>query len=216
MIDNLGDYDALSATLRDEPIAMPPELAVDATPRGAVSIEDLIEAGALSVYESPPTVEVGTGTVELLTAKDIRLDRPPSRRGSPGTAGAVTVRVGDVVVVMGADAAVGVCARDGALLGPGIHLVRGNPDTLDPRFLACVFRAAVEAADGRPFDLYRVEVPRIPVIEQRDRGAAFMRLLELESSWRRRRASIEHVMRAGIGGLAAGTLRPALGDQHGV
>ncbi|WP_405180627.1 hypothetical protein OG225_05150 [Nocardia sp. NBC_01377] len=40
MIDNLGDYVALSATLRDEPIAMPPELAV-ATPRGAVSIRNI-------------------------------------------------------------------------------------------------------------------------------------------------------------------------------
>ncbi|MBF6354018.1 hypothetical protein IU449_05540 [Nocardia higoensis] len=215
MTDRRDDYAALRSALLEEPLVTPPELIADATTRGAVAIEDLIGATALSVHQSPPTVGVGGGTVALLTAKDVRLDRPPSRWGSADTPGAVTVRAGDVAVVMGADAAVGVCSQDGVLLGPGIHLLRGHPETLDAWFLACVLRGALEAAEGRPLDLYQVRVPRIPLTEQRRRGAAFLGLVELESSWRRRRASIEGVMRAGIGGLATGTLRPALDDRRG-
>ncbi|WP_280506237.1 hypothetical protein [Nocardia farcinica] len=215
MSDEADEYTALRVALLDEPLVLPPPLVRAPTGPGAVAVEDLVEATALSVRESLPTVGVGGGSVAMLTAKDVRLDRPPSRRGSAEVTGALTVRAGDVLMVMGADGAVRVCDRDGVLLGPGIQLLRGHPETLDPWFLACVLRAALEAADGKPFDLYQVRVPRISLEEQRCRGAAFRHLLELESSWRRRRASIERVVRAGVDGLATGTLLPTAADRDG-
>ncbi|SNY86094.1 hypothetical protein SAMN04244553_3804 [Nocardia amikacinitolerans] len=209
MTDGWNDYATLRAALLDQPMSMPPALLPNSASHGTVLLEDLVEAEAVSVHEAPPAIGSGGGDLPMLSAKDIRLDRPPSRRGSADGPGAVTVHTGDVAVVVGVGAAVRVCAEDGVLLGPGIHLVRGNPDTFDPRFLACVLRSAVDVADGLPFDLYRVEVPRIPLAEQDCYGTAFEQLIELESSWRRRRASIEQVVRAGIGGLAAGVLRPS-------
>ncbi|WP_068057201.1 hypothetical protein [Nocardia xishanensis] len=212
MTDGWDDYATLRAALLDQPMPMPPALLPNLASRGTVSLEDLVEAGAVSVHESPAVIRSGCGDLPMLSAKDIRLVRPPSRWGAADAPGTVTVRTGDVAVVIGSGAAVRVCAEDGVLLGPGIHLVRGNPDTFDSRFLACVLRSAVDVADGLPFDLYQVEVPRVPLAEQRCYGAAFEQLTELESSWWRRRASIEQVVRAGIGGLAAGALRPSPAD----
>ncbi|WP_067804320.1 hypothetical protein [Nocardia beijingensis] len=206
------DYATLRAALLDQPVSMPPALLPNSASHGTVLLEDLVEAEAVSVHESPLAVESVSGDLPMLSAKDVRLDRPPSRWGAADAPGAVTMRAGDVAVVIGVGAAVRVCVADGVLLGPGIHLVRGNPDTFDPRFLACVLRSAVDAADGFSFDLFQVEVPRIPLAEQRRYGAAFEQLTELESSWRRRRASIEQLVRVGIGGLAGGMLRPGPGE----
>ncbi|MQY18084.1 hypothetical protein [Nocardia macrotermitis] len=203
--DAAGGYAGLRAALIGEPLTAPPDLATGPAVFDTISLEDLVAADALSIHESPATVGLDDVETPMLSAKDIRLGRPASRRGNASVPGAVVVRVADVAVVMGGEAAVQVCTEADVLLGPGIHLVRGNVNSIDPQFLAGVLRAAVESG---PTDLYRVSVPRVPLIEQRRIGAAFRQLNELEMTWRHRRTMIEELVRSGVRGLAAGELRP--------
>ncbi|MBF6258688.1 hypothetical protein IU436_16515 [Nocardia farcinica] len=215
MTDTGNPYATLAAALCAQPVLSPPALVAAPAVPGRVTLGELVDADALSVHEAPLMTGGDAGDTPVLSAKDVRLNRPPSRRGSATATGAVWVRRDDVALAFGPRSAVRVCREGGVLLGAGIHLIRGRVETLDPRFLACVLRAAGDAADGGPFDLYQVEIPRLPLAHQRELGAAFEQLVELESSWRRRRASIEQVVRAGIGGLAAGTLCPGPAEPVG-
>ncbi|MDN2495164.1 hypothetical protein FHY52_00280 [Nocardia nova] len=201
-------YAELRSALIEQPLADPPVLEPDPVAHATVSLEDLVAAEALHVYEAPPTV--GGGESAMLSAKDVRLGRAASRWGDADVPGAVLVRSGDVAVVMGTDPAAHVCTDDGVLLGSGIHLLRGSATIIDPQFLAGLLRAAI--ADG-PVDLYRVQIPRVPLANQRRLGAAFRQLAEVEAAWRLRRAAVEQVVRAGVRGLAAGALRPATVDE---
>lgn len=204
--DSADGYVGLRAALIGELLAVPPDLAIGSTVRDTISLEDLVAADALSIHESPPTVGLSDGDTPMLSAKDIRVGRAASRRGTAGVPGTVVVRAGDVAVVMGGEGAVHVCSETDVLLGPGIQLVRGNANSVDPQFLAGVLRAAVESG---PTDLYRVSIPRVPLAEQRRIGMAFRQLHELEVTWRHRRTMIEELVRSGVRGLAAGELRPA-------
>lgn len=203
-------YAQLWAELTQQPVPDPPVLEPESVAYDTVPLEDLVAAEALSVHEAPPTVAVGESDTPMVCAKDIRLGRPASRRGNSGAPGAVVVRTGDVGVVMSSQSGVHVCAEDGVLLGPGIQLVRGDADVVDPYFLAAVLRAAVD--DG-PVDLYQVPVPRLRPAEQRRIGAAYRQLCDLELAWQRRRATTEQLVRSGIRGLAQGALRPATVDE---
>ncbi|MGV9414779.1 hypothetical protein ACWDOP_33170 [Nocardia sp. NPDC003693] len=212
----LGDPQDRYPLLRDELVQQragePPVLELESGAGGTISLEELSEAGTVTVFQAPPTVGSDGGDTPMLSVKDVRLGRAPSRWGNPETPGAVVIRAGDVAVAVGSAAAVRVCADDGALLGAGIHLVRTNAAVVDPRFLAGVLRAAVEASDG-PIDLYQVPVPRISPAEQRRFGAAFEELSAFEAAWQRRRVTVEALVRAGFQGLAQGRLRPAVAAE---
>lgn len=201
-------YAELRSALIEQPLVDPPLLEPGPVAHDSISLEDLVAAEALHVYEAPPTA--GGGDTAMLSAKDVRLGRAASRWGDADAPGAVLVRAGDVAVVMGADPAAHVCTEDGVLLGSGIHLLRGSATIIAPQFLAGVLRAAI--ADG-PVDLYRVQIPRVPLIDQRRLGAAFRQLADVDVAWRLRRAAVEQVVRAGVRGLAAGALRPATVDE---
>ena len=208
----VGTYPVLYAAYTDRPMMEPPALEPDSATHGTLTLGELVEAGAVGVHRSPPMVISAEGSTPMLTAKDIRLDRLPSRRGEAGVAGAVLIRAGDIAVV-GRGRAVRVCAEAGTLLGPEIDLVRADPKTLDPGFLAGILRAAVDQETGADIDLHNVEVPRLPLGEQRRYAAEFTRLRRLEADWQARRSEIEQLARLGYRGLAAGRLRPVAGGQ---
>ncbi|WP_063127640.1 hypothetical protein [Nocardia fusca] len=200
-------YSALRAELLAKPMDPPPPLGPVAELYGMVSLGELAEAGMVEFRQSPPTVLAADGDKPMLTAKDVRLCRPPSRRGTAEVAGAVLIRPGDIAVVRD-EAVVQVCTGDGVLLGPGIDLVRTDADVLEPEFLAGVLRAALDEVPGGNIDLHQVGVPRLPPPEQCRYAAAFADLRTLETEWQQRRAEIERVVRLGYRGLAAGLLRP--------
>ncbi|WP_330182149.1 hypothetical protein OHB26_38480 [Nocardia sp. NBC_01503] len=210
VMDSLADYVALRSTLIETAAVEPPALQSNTADYSVISMGELIDAEAVTLHEAPPTVLSETGATPMLSAKDIRLGRTPSRLGDADARGAVSVREGDVAVVIGTEMAVRVCTTDGVLLGPGIHLVRANSKAVDPYFLAGVLHAA---AEGNHVDLYQVSVPRIPLAEQREYGAAFAQLAALETAWQQRRSTMEHLIRAGFRGLAQGRLRPATGAE---
>ncbi|WP_051026796.1 hypothetical protein [Nocardia higoensis] len=203
----LDRYPALRSALVDRPGDRPPVLEpVEVVAAGAVTLGELAEAGMVGFHQSPPTVGAA-GSAPMWTAKDVRLGRAPSRQGDAAASGAVICRAGDVVVVA-EDAVVRVCGADGALLGPGIELVRVESEALIPDFLAGVLRAAIEARGSDGIDLYRVAVPRLSAADQREYARAFERLRKLEDGWQQRRAAIEQVVRLGYLGLATARLRP--------
>lgn len=207
LADPYAEYRARCTAWLDLADVRPPMLEPDTASHPPIPFEALIDAGALAVHEAPPTVGSAGGDTPMLTAKDVRLDRAPSRWGTADAPGAVTVRAGDVAVTISGEPAVRVCTADGALLGPGIRLVRADSG-IDPRFLAGILRAAVEAAEGDPIDIYDVAVPRIAPSEQRRYGMAFEQLTALETALREQRANIGQLVRIGFGGLVAGALRP--------
>ncbi|UFS99581.1 hypothetical protein [Nocardia huaxiensis] len=208
----MDEYPALCTDLLEHVWTVPELHANSAVPE-AVSLEELIDAEAVTLLESPLAVISAEGDTPMLTAKDVRLGRAPSRWGAARTDGSVLVRAGDIAVVTGTDPAARVCVDDGMLLGPTVQLVRTNPRAIDPQFLAGVLRAAVDAAAGTLVDLYQIQVPRLPLAEQRRYGTAFEQLVALETAWEQQRASVGRLVRLGFGGLAQGRLRPAVSAE---
>lgn len=204
-------YPVLQSAYLARPVARPPLLEPDSATHGALTLGELAEAGAVDLHRSPPTVVSSDGTTAMLTAKDVRLGRPPSRLGDAGAAGAVMIRVGDIAVAL-QEGTVRVCGEPGALLGPGIDLVRVDPGTLDPGFLAGILRAAADAEPDGDIDLHNVAIPRLPMAQQRRYATEFARLRRLEADWQARHRDIEQLVRLGYRGLATGRLRPVAGE----
>ncbi|NKY60542.1 hypothetical protein [Nocardia flavorosea] len=206
----VGRFPVLRTAYLERPVEEPPLLEPDPATHGVLTLGELADAGAVEMHRSPPTVVSAEGTTPMLTAKDIRLGRAPSRLGDAGVAGAVVIRAGDIAVAR-REGAVRVCAEPGALLGPGLDLLRIDPKTLDPGFLAGILRAAVDDMPEGDIDLHKVEIPRFPLEVQRRYAAEFARLRRLEADWQSRRTEIEQLVRLGHRGLATGRLRPVAG-----
>ncbi|WP_040863338.1 hypothetical protein [Nocardia niigatensis] len=211
--DPYDEYAICCSALLGQSAWRPPVLEPDPDSHPSIPLEDLVEAGVIDLHEAPPTVGATGGDTPMLSAKDVRLGRAPSRWGDACAPGAIEIRVGDIAVAISTEPAVRVCTDNGVLLGPGIRLVRADSDAIDPYFLAGILRAAVEAADGNHIDIYEVAVPRIPLAEQHRYGKAFEQLTALEAALQRQRANIGLLVRTGFGGLAQGKLRPVAGDE---
>lgn len=204
-------YPVLRAAYLAKPIEEPPRLEPDSTSHGVLTLGELVDAGAIGVHRSPPTVIDTHGATPMLTAKDVRLERPPSRRGDAGVTGAVLIRAGDIAVAR-RESALRICVDTGAVAGPGIDVVRVDPNTLDAEFLAGILRAALgDGADG-DIDLHQVPIPRLSLPVQHRYAAEFVRLRTLEAVWRARHGDVEKLVRLGYRGLATGRLRPVAGE----
>ncbi|MFC7648617.1 N-6 DNA methylase [Streptosporangium lutulentum] len=175
------------------------------------TIAEQAKAGAIAIHQSPQQ-ETGSGEIPVLTVEDVIAGRAPGgqtsaaadvvRPGSGSPAGAGKVRSesgdsaavglvklepGDVVVPAGGRVFVARVVREsGAVLGPGLHLFRADPERVDPDCLASFLRIAGIQTSGRGqtgtsrSDIRRVEIPRLPLQEQRRLGDGFQRLEALE------------------------------------
>ncbi|MFE2728029.1 N-6 DNA methylase [Kitasatospora sp. NPDC059327] len=136
-----------------------------------------------------------------------------------GAVGELRTRPGDVLVpALGTGVARVV--RDGgppagAALGRQLHLLRPDPAVLDPDFLAgqlrstaVTRRAASHASTTARLDIRRVELPRLPIAEQRLLGAAFARLAGFETTLHQAAVLAHTLTQALTDGLATGTLAP--------
>ncbi|MFD9126060.1 N-6 DNA methylase [Kitasatospora sp. NPDC059571] len=204
----LADLDAvLPEVAAVHPPAAPP----------VVTIGELARAGALELHTGAPAGPAGgPGDVPLLTDQDLLAGGPPSGTVPRGAAG-ITTRPGDVLV----PALGGGTARvvrpggplDGAAAGPRVHLLRPDPDQLDPDYLAGVLRAtgsarraASHASTTSRLDVRRVEVPRIPPARQRELGAALRRIAEVEAALAQAAALGRALAQGLTDGLAGGAL----------
>ncbi|MGV9595116.1 N-6 DNA methylase [Streptosporangium sandarakinum] len=203
--------------LRGEPGAG--ATSVHQTPRGEPG------AGAVIVQQASPG-EPGAGATPMLTVDDVIAGRPPTGRAAPAPVtsvpgssatsapGPAVLEPGDVVVPAGSRAfAARVVTEGGALLGPGLHLLRPDPERIDPDCLAGFLRIAGSQTSRRGqtgssrSDIRRVELPRLPLEGQRRLGDAFRRLAAVEAAASGLAEQGSALVRLGLQGLGDGTLR---------
>jgi len=145
---------------------------------------------------------VGTGRIRLVPgteAPDPRLwDIGPRLLGMYSRDLARTVRLID---------------EDGALLGPGLQILRAAPDRLAPACLAGFIRiAALRHARSRTqtvpqrLDLQRIELPRLPLPDQHRLGEMFTRLQAFEDALAGLAESGSTLLEGALQGLGEGTL----------
>jgi hypothetical protein len=187
-----------------------------------VTVAELARTGQVEVHQAPVRADSGDGSAPLLTAEDVIEGRPPSGQGQPGERW-ITVRTGDIVVA--ASAADRLTARvvtaQGAILGPGLTLLRVDPERLDAHFVAGALRSSANGqvatrqvgSSGRA-DISRAQIAQLPLPEQRPYGEAFRQADELESAARSATAMGASLAQLLADGIAAGTLEPQTGQTH--
>ncbi|MEV0353252.1 N-6 DNA methylase [Nonomuraea sp. NPDC050680] len=147
------------------------------------TIAEQVRAGAITVVQAPKTQQQ-PGKIPVLTLEDVVRGGDPSGRMA-ATSDMVTVEPGDVVVSSGGRSMVARVAKMGGMaLGPGLQLLRMDRERIDPTCLSGFLKlsgAQVRGQSGTSrSDIRRVEIPRVPLQEQRRLGAAFRRLETLE------------------------------------
>ncbi|MFD7735075.1 N-6 DNA methylase [Kitasatospora phosalacinea] len=208
------------ARLADLDTALPAVTAAADPAPPQVSIGELARSGALQVHSSGQGAPARPGgRTPLLTDQDLQAGAPPGA-ATDADHDVLTVRHGDVLVpVLGGEGALAVqdgSPYAGAALGPRLHLLRPDPELLDPDFLAGQLRAtgagrraSSYASTTSRLDIRRVELPRVPIARQRLLGAAFRRIAAYETALAEAAAEARTLARALTDGLASGATDPA-------
>ncbi|GAA1856066.1 N-6 DNA methylase [Actinomadura bangladeshensis] len=183
------------------------------------TVGELAKAGVLQILRPPAKVRLGEGNVPVLTLEDIALGQDPTGTAAPDDEH-VHVAAGDVVVSLAARHPVArVITEEGPVLGPGLALVRAEPSRSDPDFVAGWLLLGAQGARLRSstssarFDVRRARLPRLGLDEQAEIGREFRRLTDLEAALRDTYRLGADVLRLGLEGLGAGTLRPSGGPR---
>lgn len=197
-----------------------PSLSSAAEPTGplpAVAVGDLIRAGHLQLLGPVRSSSADTGPAldgPVLTSDDILQGRAASGRADQKPTPVIPLRPGDVVVpVLAPHLTTRVIGDETAMLGRGLHLLRCDPEALDPWFLAGHLRTSVNErqAGGSSatlrFDVRRAQVPRIPLAEQAQHGAVFRELQRFDDAIRAAATLSGALTRQAADGLAAGQIR---------
>ncbi|MCX4787193.1 N-6 DNA methylase [Streptomyces sp. NBC_01221] len=180
------------------------------------TVGELARAGALQLR----TGGSGTGPVPVLTEHDVLGSAAPS--GSLPADGPseepVLVEPGDVVVpVLGGGSVTRVIDEStaGAALGRNLQLLRPDPAALDPWFLAGFLRgtannrqASSYASTATRLDARRLQLPRLPLAEQRKYGERFRALSEFEGALRLAGRLGGQLVQGMYDGLTDGTVPP--------
>ncbi|WP_171163232.1 N-6 DNA methylase [Streptomyces sp. I05A-00742] len=185
----------------------------------ATTVGELARAGALVLRAGGPGAATGAGAPPVLTDYDVKAGGPPSGVLPEGPAEEpVLVETGDVVVpVLGDVTAARVVdeATAGAALGRGLFLLRPDPAALDAWFLAGFLRgtanqrqASSYASTATRLDVRRLQVPRLPLADQRRYGARFQALAAFEEALRLTERLGEQLVQGLYDGLTDGTVRP--------
>lgn len=225
-----GVRDRLTAALRRTRELTPPPAADTGGPAGRwpiTTVGELARAGALTLRAGGTgTTAAGTAPVAVLTDTDVLAAQPPSGTlpeappGEPAEEPAL-LAAGDVVVpVLGGGSVARVVdaadrATTGAALGRNVHLLRPDPAALDPWFLAGFLRATANnrqassyASTATRLDVRRLQLPRLPLAEQRRYGDRFRALAEFEEALRLAGRLGEQLVQGMYDGLADGTVAP--------
>lgn len=197
-----------------------------------VALADLARTGAVTLHRSASRSTRGghdtpTGpTVPMLTVEDLGSADPPGSRLAKAEADETQhprIRVGDVIVPTllgggrhdwaGAVRVAGPAEHD-AVLGPNLHLLRPDPGTLDPWFLAGFLadpehgRQASYGSSIVRVDVRRIEIPMLPLERQHAYGATFRALSAFTTDLRTAARLGDELGRGILGGLTTGLLKP--------
>ncbi|MFK0228266.1 N-6 DNA methylase [Streptomyces sp. NPDC090303] len=187
--------------------------------RPTTTVGELARAGALVLRAGGAGTAPASAPVAVLTDHDVLAAQPPSGALPDGPPEApVLVAAGDVVVpVLGGVTAVRVvdASAAGAALGRNLQLLRPDPAALDPWFLAGFLRATANtrqassyASTATRLDVRRLQLPRLPLAEQRRFGERFRALAEFEESLRLAARLGDQLVQGLYDGLADGTVAP--------
>ncbi|WP_415952552.1 N-6 DNA methylase [Streptomyces sp. KLOTTS4A1] len=210
--ERLGDTLRLTADLT-------PPAAAPAAParRPLTTVGELARAGALSLTTGTAPVALG-GTVPVLTDHDVFTAAAPSGTLPEDHETPELTAEGDVVVpVLGAAGVARVidAAAAGAALGRNLCLLRPDPAALDPWFLAGFLRgtanhrqASSYASTATRLDVRRLQLPRLPLEQQRAYGVRFRALARFEEALREATRLGEQLVQGTYDGLADGTIAP--------
>ncbi|MER8045332.1 N-6 DNA methylase [Streptomyces sp. NPDC094032] len=221
-----GVRERLTETLRRTRELTPPP-AAGPTPGGlrrpATTVGELARAGAVVLRAGGAGTAVPGAPVAVLTDTDVLAGQAPSGvlpeapPEGPGEEPVLLV-AGDVVVpVLGGGSVTRVVdqATAGAALGRNVHLLRPDPAALDPWFLAGLLRATANnrqassyASTATRLDVRRLQLPRLPLAEQRRYGERFRALAEFEEALRQAGRLGEQLVQGMYDGLADGTVAP--------
>ncbi|WP_370099766.1 N-6 DNA methylase [Streptacidiphilus sp. MAP12-20] len=230
--DGLAELGALRARLsetlrRTVELTPPPPPAESALTAGGPAVRwttstvgELARTGALLMRAG------GAGAVDasvrVLTDQDVLAGTEPSGGaallgGEPGEE-AVLLREGDVVVPVlggGSVARVVDAGTAGSALGRNLQLLRPEAAALDPWFLAGFLRGSANARQASSYastaarlDVRRLQLPRLPLAEQRRYGAHFRELAAFEEALRLAGRLGDHLVRGLHDALTDGALRP--------
>ncbi|MFG2589008.1 N-6 DNA methylase [Streptomyces sp. NPDC048438] len=208
--------DTLKLTARLTP---PPAVPCEPARRPLTTVGELARAGALHLRTGSGA---GSGSVPVLTEHDVLSGAAPS--GTPSTPAAspedepLLLEPGDVVVpVLGGGAVARVVddATAGAALGRNLQLLRPDPAALDPWFLAGFLRgtannrqASSYASTATRLDARRLQVPRLPLAEQRKYGEQFSALAAFEDALRTAGRLGGQLVQGMYDGLTDGSVAP--------
>ncbi|MDG4531302.1 N-6 DNA methylase [Streptomyces sp. AV19] len=183
------------------------------------TVGELARAGALVMRAGGPGTAAGADAPPVLTDYDVKAGLAPSGVLPEGLAeDPVQVEAGDVVVPVLGDVTVARVideATAGAALGRGLFLLRPDPAAIDPWFLAGFLRgtanqrqASSYASTATRLDVRRLQVPRLPLADQRRYGARFRALAEFEEALRVTERLGGHLIQGLYDGLTDGSVRP--------
>ncbi|MFF4018054.1 N-6 DNA methylase [Streptomyces sp. NPDC001843] len=160
----------------------------------------------------------GHARVAVLTDHDVLAGTAPSGTLPESDDEAVLTEPGDVVVpVLGGGSVARVIddATAGAALGRNLVLLRPDSTALDPWFVAGFLRgtannrqASSYASTATRLDVRRLQLPRLPLDEQRRYGERFRALDEFERALRHAGRLGEQLVRGMYDGLTDGTVAP--------
>ncbi|MFB4288366.1 N-6 DNA methylase [Nonomuraea sp. ATR24] len=187
--------DRLHETLADTLALLPGiEPAPSGRDRPLVPVAELERRNLLTVHQQAPARPGETPAVPaeapVLTAEDV-----VRRRAATGPPGSVRkelrTRPGDVLVPQVVRTPVAVVVSGGGdVIGTQLHLLRPDPERLDPHFLAGFLTAQgnlrhyASMSSTHRVDVRRAEIPLLPIEEQRAYGRAFRHLQTLTASLR--------------------------------
>ncbi|MER5291463.1 N-6 DNA methylase [Streptomyces pharetrae] len=206
----LGRTLRLTADLTPPPVRSAPPARWPLT-----TVGELARGGALVLRTGGSG---GHARVPVLTDHDVLAGTAPSGNLPESEEEAVLTEPGDVVVpVLGGGAVARVIddATQGAALGRNLVLLRPDPAALDAWFLAGFLRgtannrqASSYASTATRLDVRRLQLPRLPLDEQRRYGARFRALDEFERALRHASRLGDQLVRGMYDGLTDGTVTP--------
>ncbi|WP_431986363.1 N-6 DNA methylase [Streptomyces griseoflavus] len=211
--ERLGETLRLAAGLTPPPVDPAPPAASGRLP--LTTVGELARGGALVLRTGG---HGGHARLPVLTDHDVLSGTAPSGTLPESEDEAVLTAPGDVVVpVLGGGAVARVVddATAGAALGRNLVLLRPDPAALDAWFLAGFLRgttnnrqASSYASTATRLDVRRLQLPRLPLDEQRCYGARFRELDAFERALRQAGRLGEQLVRGMYDGLTDGTIAP--------
>lgn len=209
-------------------------LPSDGKPWRTATLDDLRAGSALQWFRILPRradkvsdhVANFSDSPRVLMAPDVVTGRPPSGDiANVSVSEFVVVQEGDVLIPnvrsdrhAGVTPLVADAGLAGAIVGPHISVIRPDSTRLDAWFLAGFAGASTSSWLGTTvsrFDLSRVQVPLLPLIDQRKYGVAFQRLHALRVAARQAAAAADEARELAGAGLTACVLQPSDDNDDG-